>query len=102
MDKAITAYGYDMEKHFLESKARATEYRGQTMADMYRRQGRTLAMKGFIGGLTTLVGTGMYAAQRFAPQPSPGKYLGGMGTKLQTRYGYGTTGGSTVYGWRHG
>ena len=73
MDKAITAYNYDVEKYSLESSARATEYRGSTLADSYRRQGRNAMMGGIISGLTTFAGSALFAASRLhKPNVMPG------------------------------
>jgi hypothetical protein len=64
MDKAITAYNYDVEKVGLESQATAVQLRGQTLANQYRRGGRDAMIGGIVGGLTTLAGTAFYAGAR--------------------------------------
>lgn len=64
MDKAITSYNYDIEKYSLESTARSTEMRGNTLAAQYRRGGNDAMIGGFMNGLTTLAGTAFYAGGR--------------------------------------
>ena len=75
MDKAISAYNYDVEKVSLESKAVSTERRGSTLSSQYLRKGKDAMFGGIVSGLTTLVGTGMYASKRF--DTSGGAKFGG-------------------------
>jgi hypothetical protein len=77
MDKAINTYNYEVEQYGLESKARETELRGYTLAESYREGGKTALLKGYMGGLSTMAATAVYAGKRWYTA----KQAGGGATK---------------------
>lgn len=64
MDKAIDVYNLDIDKYAVLSEAESTVRSGQTEAGEYRRKGDYYRTSGIVGGLTTLMQTGMYASER--------------------------------------
>jgi len=95
LDKAITSYNYDVEKHGLESQAVSTERQGATLASQYRSKGRNAMTAGIVGGLTTFTGSVLTASARLYKAPNvttSAKAASGAATDIYDEYKIGGKG----------